>query len=106
MKRIYITIIALLIAGIFCEIFSVLLFYGLFWQLYPICGSACEIWPGIPTSLSCILICVSRNGFYPLFFAFGVILITIGITLIIIEYMKPKSGRNKTLEISLKEGKG
>jgi hypothetical protein len=53
-----------------CEMFSIAAFYGFGAGIWPVCGSACEVWPGIPTSEACILICVLRNGAYvPSFYA-------------------------------------
>jgi hypothetical protein len=75
--------IALAFGALVCEILSFAMFHGFLVQMYPICGSACEIWPGIPTSDVCILICVNRNGFYLPFFAAGLLLGAIGGIIII-----------------------
>jgi hypothetical protein len=74
MRRLSTTIVAvgvmLAIVSAACELFSVAAFYGLGAEAWPICGSACEVWPGIPTGAACILICVLRNGAYiPLFYS-------------------------------------
>jgi len=65
----------ILALGIILEILSYMLFEGLFADLNYYCGSACEIWPGIPISENCIEICVLRNGFYFPSFILGTILI-------------------------------
>ncbi|MHA1192460.1 MAG: hypothetical protein ACTSP9_09205 [Promethearchaeota archaeon] len=80
--------IPLLTMGIIFEIISYLLFQGLFanWNYY--CGSACEIWPGIPTSQVCVLMCVPRNGYYSLFFIIGIILIVVGILPLIFHHFR------------------
>ena len=61
--------------GFLSEIFSYLLFEGLFTELCSYCGSACEIWPGIELNVECIEICVFRNPYYTPFFILGTILI-------------------------------
>jgi hypothetical protein len=63
--------IVLAILAVTCEIFSIAAFYGFGAEAWPVCGSACEVWPGIPTSGYCILICVLRNGAYILLFYAG-----------------------------------
>ncbi len=61
--------VILAIATAACETFSIAAFYGLGAEAWPVCGSACEVWPGIPTADACILICVQRSGAYlPLFY--------------------------------------
>jgi hypothetical protein len=83
MKYLDFLIISLMIIGIFFEVLSFLLFEGLFADLNFVCGSACEIWPGIPISDVCILVCMPRNGYYTLFFILGVFIIIFGVSLLI-----------------------
>ncbi|MBY9004822.1 MAG: hypothetical protein KGD73_12675 [Candidatus Lokiarchaeota archaeon] len=86
----YVMIIIILsfVLGLLFEIISFLLFQGLFANLNYHCGSACEIWPGIPTSQVCILMCVPRNGYYSLFFIIGVVLITVSISSMVYHHLR------------------
>jgi hypothetical protein len=73
MKQLSTTIVAigavLAIATVACEVFSIAAFYGFGAEAWPVCGSACEVWPGIPTGDACILTCVIRGGaYFPLFY--------------------------------------
>ena len=61
------------IVGIVFEILSILMYYGLWAKIAPRCRSACEIWPGIPISDTCILICLKSNQYYMIFFIIGLI---------------------------------
>ena len=75
LKMLKILLYLILFFGFFSEFFSYLLFEGLFTEFISYCGSACEIWPGIQTSIPCILVCIPRNPYYFLFFILGIILI-------------------------------
>ncbi|NMC06813.1 MAG: hypothetical protein GYA24_16465 [Candidatus Lokiarchaeota archaeon] len=62
--------VILAVLAVACEAFSMAAFYGFGAESWPICGSACEVWPGIRAGEVCILICVLRNGAYiPAFYA-------------------------------------
>ncbi|MHA1671766.1 MAG: hypothetical protein ACTSV5_14505 [Promethearchaeota archaeon] len=87
-NHIIIIIITSLVIGLVFEIISFLLFQGLFANLNYHCGSVCEIWPGIPISDVCILMCVPRNGYYFLFFIIGIILIIGGIIPLIFHHFR------------------
>ena len=58
--------------GILCWVISYLMFKGILMGSFIICGSGCEIWPGIELPfVGCLAMCVDRNGYYPLFFLIG-----------------------------------
>ena len=73
-KLIYVLLLGVgfLIASFMCFLYII----PGFW----ICGSACEYWWSwlidFPRQEICILICVSRNSLYKLFFLIGLIVIT------------------------------
>jgi hypothetical protein len=48
------------------------MFKGILIGSFIICGSGCEMWPGIEKPFAmCLAVCVDRNGYYPLFFLIG-----------------------------------
>ena len=58
--------------GILCWVISYLMFKGILMGSFIICGSGCEMWPGIRRPFGgCLAMCVDRNGYYPLFFLIG-----------------------------------
>ncbi|MBN2155509.1 MAG: hypothetical protein JW776_05665 [Candidatus Lokiarchaeota archaeon] len=62
--------------GICFEIFSILIYeLKLFSDFWSFCSSPCTIWPGIPTSRVCILVCEYRSYLYLPFFIFGIFLL-------------------------------
>lgn len=81
----------LICIGIGIEIISFLAFHGLWitdnnW----VCGSACEIWPGIMTSQVCIEICIARNRWYRPLYWIGIGFLTVGTTFIIVNRSRSK----------------
>jgi hypothetical protein len=90
------TFILLAVAAVACEGFSLAAFHGLWAQAWPVCGSACEVWPGIMTGTICVLSCSTRNGMYiPLFWS-GIVIASVDISLVIRSLLVP--GRNTALE--------
>ncbi|MHA1110908.1 MAG: hypothetical protein ACTSRE_07370 [Promethearchaeota archaeon] len=61
-----------LIFGIISLVFSILIYeLDLFSSFWSFCSSPCTIWPGIPVSEVCILMCEYRSYLYFPFLAIG-----------------------------------
>jgi len=86
LARIAIVIIVVFFAvGVTAVVLSYFMFNGLWATLHSTCGSACEVWPGIPTSQICNQICVLRNGLYKPFFFAGVAACVVPIVYLLIK---------------------
>ena len=70
-----ITRVVLLTTAMVNLVFSYLFWRGLFYDLAPVCGSYCEIWPGIRVHEVCILLCYPRNRWYFPTFVIGITLL-------------------------------
>ncbi|MHA1792078.1 MAG: hypothetical protein ACTSVI_05490 [Promethearchaeota archaeon] len=70
MKQTFWIILSMLV-GIISFILSYFVFNGLWSEVWTICGSPCEVWPGIDTGDFCTPVCIPRSGIYIIFFVAG-----------------------------------
>lgn len=78
-KKILFILFLIFSFGVIIEMFSFMFFNGLWYEMNPVCGSYCEVWPGIMTDEVCILICAARNGYYVHSFYIGLIFLALPI---------------------------
>ncbi|MHA1819096.1 MAG: hypothetical protein ACTSU2_01080 [Promethearchaeota archaeon] len=80
----------ILSTGIIFGILSFLMFNGVIISSKMVCGSYCEVWPGIRVKEYCILSCAPRDKYYRVFFIISLILIVSSLVLYGVESRKTK----------------